>query len=378
MPTARVSGRSHRVAERVHQRRSGSVLPHSLHLGDAPMGYAQNGQRPRAARTARRVALIPPVTIQSSSAAMSVFSRRPGHSGRLLQSPRVRSGDRMPPTSSNDRDSASGNGPRSGPIIIGGCPRSGTTLLRLMLDSHPNIACGPELKMIPAVATAYTRMRRIFGANLHDTYGVDDAELAERFGDLIVGLLAGYLQRQGKTRIAEKTPQNVHAFAVLPRLLPRSPLIHLIRDGRDVVCSLMKQTWIDPATGKPHGYTRDVRLAAEYWVKCVQEGRAVPGDRRGNYYELLYERLVEDPEGEMRKLLEFIGEPWDAAVLAFHNDEHDFARSEVPSHGTARFSAVHTSSVGRWRREWNERDRAAVNAVAGPLLAELGYGGEGW
>jgi len=263
--------------------------------------------------------------------------------------------------------------PAGPPIIVGGCPRSGTTLLRLILDSHPAIACGPEFKMLGAVATAYLRMRRLFGPVLRESYGVDERMMAERFGDLITGLLEPYRVERGKRRVAEKTPQNVHAFAALSIMLPRSPLVHLIRDGRDVIVSLLEQRWIDPATGEPLGYTQDIRQAAQHWVKSIGDGRAVPAERRAGYHEVRYEKLVTEPERELRSLFAFLGERWDPVVLRFHEIEHDFAASEIPSHGSARFAPIHASSIGRWRERWSEEDRAIVKEVAGDMLIALEY-----
>jgi hypothetical protein len=258
------------------------------------------------------------------------------------------------------------------PIIIGGCPRSGTTLLRVMLDSHPNIACGPELKAIHLVAMAFATMHKAFGENLQAHYGISEQRLAGIFGDQIKALLEPYRRRTGKPRIAEKTPQNIEVFPFLFHLLPGSPLIHVIRDGRDVVCSLLAERWVSPITGNVLDYTQDPRQAAEFWVKTLVDARPMRGrGYAGVYTEVRYEDLVQKPEPTLKRLLDFIGEPWDPAVLDFHRRAHDLPSAESGSRGVDR--PLHEQSIGRWRRDLGERERAAVKEVAGATLMELGY-----
>jgi len=263
------------------------------------------------------------------------------------------------------------------PIIVGGCPRSGTTLLRLVLDSHPNIACGPELKLLNPLAHSFLQIRNAFGPILRDGYGLTDADLAESFGRQIEFLLEKYAGRPGARRRAEKTPQNIHVFAQIAMMLPESPLVHVIRDGRDVVSSLLRQRWINPATGQPVPYNRDARIAAQYWVKAVNDGRAVPAAARSRYLEIRYEDVVNDSERALRRLFDFVGEPWDPVVLRFHEHPHDFSRDEAGSHGTDLQKPIYTRAIGRWKTDLDDAQKAAVKDVAGALLEELGYGSSG-
>jgi protein-tyrosine sulfotransferase len=258
------------------------------------------------------------------------------------------------------------------PIIIGGCPRSGTTLLRVMLDSHPNIVCGPELKAIHLIAMAFATMHRAFGANLKEHYDISDERLAEIFGDQIRALLDPYRRKSGKSRIAEKTPQNIDVFPFLYHLLPGSPLIHVVRDGRDVVCSLLAQTWDNPLTGSALAYTRDAGKAAEFWVSTMTNAKPLRGRAYAEVYaEVRYEDLVLRPEPTLRRLLQFIGEPWDAAVLSFDRQPHDLPATEAGSRDVSR--PLHAASIGRWQRDLRARDKAVVKEVAGQTLLELGY-----
>lgn len=257
------------------------------------------------------------------------------------------------------------------PIFVGGAGRSGTTLIRVILDSHPHIACGPELKVTPILAGLWHNFQTVHSQPLKE-YLLTPADVNRIFRDFIVSLLEKYRLQSGKPRIAEKSPNNVFFFQHLHQIFPDSPLIHVIRDGRDVVCSLLEMDWVNPQTGQPIDYTRDARKAADYWVTAVRVGRKarqIPSIRP-RYLELRYESLVNEPEQELRKLFSFIEEPWDAAVLDYHRQRRNLA-GESSAEQVSR--PLYSASVGRWRNDLKPEDRDAVKEVAGDLLAELGY-----
>jgi hypothetical protein len=128
------------------------------------------------------------------------------------------------------------------PIFIGGAGRSGTTLLRVILDSHPNIACGPELKITPFIASYWYDFQTRYSQILKE-YLIGENEINEIFSRMIISLLERYRIDQGKIRIAEKTPHNVTIFSHLHKIFPESPLVHVVRDGRDVISSLLTMDW---------------------------------------------------------------------------------------------------------------------------------------
>jgi protein-tyrosine sulfotransferase len=261
------------------------------------------------------------------------------------------------------------------PIFLGGAGRSGTTLLRVILDSHPDIACGPEFKLIPGIALHWARAIKEFRPVL-ESYAVTPQIYNNAYRTLIESLLGPYLARSGKKRIAEKTPNNVLFFYHLSRIFPDSPLVHLVRDGRDVVCSLLTMDWKDPLTGAPVEYTRNAERAANYWVEAVNAGRRAGESMevRRNYYEIRYEDIVEKPEPTLRALFEFLGEPWDRSVLDFHSRSRELA-GESSAEQVSR--GIYRSSVGRWKEQLKEADKETVKRIAGDLLIRLGYAADG-
>lgn len=248
------------------------------------------------------------------------------------------------------------------PIFIGGAGRSGTTLLRVILDTHSRIACGPELKALPQICwqrdVLFAHEEEFRDACLAPDY------LDELYRDLIYGLIEPYRLARGKARAAEKSPSNIFWFSTLARLFPESPLIHIIRDGRDVVASLLRQNWLDPKTGDKPRYTTDPASAALYWKRCVEAGRSCSAK---HYIEVRYEDLVSNPTATLVRLLDQIGEPFEPEMLRFGNHAHGLGPQDEVA------PQITTASVGRWRKELSGAQLLAVTDTAGPLLKALGY-----
>jgi hypothetical protein len=261
---------------------------------------------------------------------------------------------------------------QTGPIFIGGAGRSGTTLLRTMLDAHPRICCGPELKILPAIAEWYQVLTQSF-AGVMKTYGNSAADLQAQFRLFVEGLVANFRKAAGKPRWAEKTPHNVLFSIPLGEIFPDARFLHVVRDGRDVACSLVTMEWINPMTGLKWDYVQTIGNAARYWREVVQTVRqhASHPTVAGRVLEVRYEALIADPEGTLRSILNYVGEPWDNAVLSYHKKD----RSHEPIEASTRqaLQPISTSSQGRWRKQMTEADKQAFKAEAGALLRELGY-----
>lgn len=261
-------------------------------------------------------------------------------------------------------------GPPSPPIFVGGAGRSGTTLLRVMLDSHSRISCGPELKVLPSVASLWVDLRTRWASTLADSH-VRDADVDRAFGRLITSLLEPQRQATGKARVAEKSPNNVFVFGHLHRMFPDAAFVHMVRDGRDVVASLLSMDWTT-TDGTPIAYTRDARLAARYWASAVNAARAFAKSATDpvHFHEMRYEDLVTDPEDTLRALFAFLGEAWEPAVLAYHEMPHDLGHESSTPQAV---QPITPTAAGRWQRELSAPDRQAVKEEIGDLLLELGY-----
>jgi hypothetical protein len=279
------------------------------------------------------------------------------------------------------------------PFIVG-VARSGTTLLRLMLDAHPELAIPPETHFIPKVVKACDEpgdpRERVFELiTTHrrwPDYGLDAGELRSRLdpidpltaGDALRAFYGLYAERRGKPRWGDKTPSYVRRMRRVESALPEAHFVHLVRDGRDVALSQVEVDFGPDA----------VEDAARDWVEGIGKARR-QARRVRRYIELRYEDLVADPEPPLRRVCEFIELPWDETMLDYHEGAsdrmaevaRDFERGGGPAIPASVRASRHTrvaeppqrERAGRWRNDMTAADRERFEAIAGELLAELGY-----
>ena len=270
--------------------------------------------------------------------------------------------------------------PGGPPVLVLGVRRSGTTLLRVMLDRHSELAVPDESYFVPQLADRHLRhvdpdefvddLRRI------DTLAEWDvplervrARLTERMpiGTAIATVYAVYAEERGKRRWGDKTPMYMQNLRLLERLFPDAFFVHLIRDGRDAAMSflsmpkgLMTETWMQP---------RDVATFASQWraeVKAAQRlGRRV-GDQR--YLEVRYEDLVGDVESVLRRISTFARLPYEPAMADYAGNVDVSTKPHQQS-----LKQPPTAGLRNWRLQMSPEDVGAFDRIAGDLLDELGY-----
>jgi hypothetical protein len=280
------------------------------------------------------------------------------------------------------------------PFVVG-MNRSGTTLLRMMLDAHPQLTMPPETHFVPDLiracrkpgATPESALEAMKSHREWEDFGFTD-EQALAWLRALPGLKPGaavrafyeaYAAKEGKPRYGEKTPRYVGKMRQIQTALPEARFVHVIRDGRDVALSVLDRTVRDI----------DATHVAGRWKRKIEKAReAAPN--LSHYTEVRYEDLITDTEPTLRRVCEFIALDWDPAVLDYHERSADrlgeMARA-LPSDGKSqdlsveRRMATHAMTtkppdadrVSRWKRQMSEPDRQAFEEVAGDMLAELGY-----
>nr|MBA2296496.1 sulfotransferase [Actinomycetota bacterium] len=277
--------------------------------------------------------------------------------------------------------------------------RSGSTLLRLMLDSHPAMAIPLETHFVPDLIKA-RRWERADADRLaevvttHRRWGdfhLDADELRRRFnvvepleiGELVRAFYELYAEQQGKSRWGDKTPGYVREMIRIEHVLPEARFIHLIRDGRDVALSVLGMEW-GPDT---------VEGAARRWKKRVMRGREQAA-RLPHYLEVRYEDLILDTEPTLLRICEYIELDFDEAMLRYYERAEErlsekardlyrgpdrpavSAEHRMRSHALAK-EPPKADRVYRWREKMTLEQRAEFEAEAGDLLADLGYEVEG-
>ena len=252
------------------------------------------------------------------------------------------------------------------PIIVFGAPRSGTTYLQRMLSSHPRVAVTNEVRVF---AWAHHALNDL----------VDDRRMLQRYREPFRHLLAAQLPDTIRALYREIAPEaeywgdkNPHygdarhlgCLDTVLALFPAARFLHVIRDGRAVVASLMRSHHM---SGKPWA---DFERAMQIWAAHVDIGRQfgarVPG---GQYLEARYEDVVADDLEWGRRIFAFLG-------IDFHPQVEEFVgRQRVER--TPLSSPTRDLAAGASQTEWDvvltREQQEAVRGVLGDRLAELGY-----
>jgi hypothetical protein len=293
--------------------------------------------------------------------------------------------------------SKSSDGARPPVPFIVGVGRSGTTMLRLMLDAHPQLTIPPETHFVPELIEAIDEgagpERAVDVMRSVRQWGdlqMDAEEVLARLqaieewnaGNALRTFYAIYAERQGKPRFGEKTPAYVRKMRLIERAMPEARFVHVIRDGRDVALSRWKRT-LGEGKRAPAGQV------GEGWQRRIRRAQR-QGKRLRHYKELRYEDLVTDTEPNLRRIAEFLELEWDPAMLTYYEHAADrmaemardlpAAEGKPTRPGEERMQAhamtqkpPDPSAMYRWKEKMEPSDVAAFDAAAGELLTELGY-----
>ncbi len=265
-------------------------------------------------------------------------------------------------------------------IVVLGTPRSGTTLLRRLLDAHPNIACPPETYVLSGAARFLHEETFAQGLRIGALFGLgyagfEEAEVLERLRRFAFGFFEDAAAKAGKGRWAEKTAFDAfHVEAIRKLCQGHVKFICLHRHGLDVACSLAD------LVEKTGGYVEELhRYLARYPQPLEAYGRAWV-DTAGAVEDLAeadegalsirYEDLTRDPEATLRAVLEFVGEPWHEGIV-----ESALGSSKSVGFGdwkTYARGTVDASSVARWKK-LPRATQALLAEVCNPTLTRLGY-----
>jgi hypothetical protein len=282
------------------------------------------------------------------------------------------------------------------PVIVG-TPRSGTTLLRFMLDAHPLLAIPPETGFLmqanyirgegDAARDALFDLITGFppAGPTWDDFSLTrdelrfELELVEPF-EVAHGIRAFYrlyANHQKKARYGDKTPLYCAHIGAIRQTLPEARFIHIIRDGRDTALSL-RPLWFAPG--------KDITSLATQWRNLVRTARAAAGQ---DYLEIRYERLLTSTETVLREICAFIELPFDPAMLRYfervperlkqHVTRLDASGEVVVTHeqrvmqDKLLMEPPQQERIFRWKEEMTATEQSEFRAAAGDLLQELDY-----
>ncbi len=252
------------------------------------------------------------------------------------------------------------------PIFILGFPRSGTTLLEQALSRHPNIAAGDELPFINELSDAVPRLLGSplpYPEALSELWMGDNRRGLELLRDLYLrkAEMRGVIE-PGKAWFTDKMPLNEMHLGLISLLFPHSPLIHVLRHPLDVVLSVFSHHLT-------HGYhcAYELETIARHYVRVMDLVRHYRAEMALRYLPLRYEDVVVDMAASMRRVLGFIGEPFDERCVDFQNNPRV---AHTPSYAQVSEGLYDRA---RFRHRHYIRHLEPLIPVLRPIIDYLGY-----
>jgi Sulfotransferase family len=271
------------------------------------------------------------------------------------------------------------------PVFIVGSMRSGTTLLRLMLNEHPDVAIPAESHFLSLLFDRFDPAAQLSGPELEEAAAIVagsepwQRDFAHTGGELRVAVgsgpiaLAQFITRVFRLEIGpaaarwgDKTPHYLNRVRALVTCFPAAKVIATVRDPRDNYLSLAPRDWV--------GHTPwDIGRYLARNGRLLQRWRAEYPDT--TFTVVRYEDLVLDTDRTLRSLCEFLGIPFDARMETFfRNAEHNVQGWELDIGAHEKLlRAPSSEDVGRWKREGSRVANAEIEALTVDLIDEYGY-----
>jgi tetratricopeptide (TPR) repeat protein len=246
-------------------------------------------------------------------------------------------------------------------------PRSGTTLLEQVLDSHPDLVSGDELPVL--ADTAYLPLCMPWPGEMPVPEILDQtpaARILEVRQDYWRAMSGALRQEIGNRVLLDKNPALTGLLPVVARVFPEMKIIFALRDPRDVVVScFMQQLPLNPVSV----HFLMIEGVANYYAATMKGWLKFRGALRNPWIEVRYEQLVANLEGEARKVCEFLEIPWDDAVLNYR------IRAQEKHVHSPTYEAVtkplYTKAIGRWR-EYKDQLAPCLSTLQ-PYVEAFGY-----
>jgi hypothetical protein len=261
-------------------------------------------------------------------------------------------------------------------VFIVGMPRSGTKLLRDLLNHHTDIAIFPhETHFFRPLQEQFRKYGDVTNWNAFSKLYHDfkDATFFKRmelrgltitaeawhrqlegaeFRDLLQALFSTYSQITGCSIVGDKTPSYITQLPMLGSCFPNAKFIHIIRDPRDYALSIRK------------AWRKDLRRATQRWKQSIRKCRLDASSLA--YLEVHYEELVAMPQESLTRVCGFLDLPFQANMLVFSRPSENIG-------DTRDAMTVVKHNVDKWREQLDADEVRQVELIAGALMHELGY-----
>lgn len=261
------------------------------------------------------------------------------------------------------------------PFFIIGAPRSGTTLLSVLLANHSDVYIDgesvglnladnierykvylsmdlnrPRTEVLrEVIQNSYkNRLARILDVNLLDQH--------EDVRSFALHSIQQFTEQQGKKVWGDKTPELIFKVPELLQWFPTARFIHVVRDGHANATSLHKRQYMD------------LRLATQHWKDCNAYGLALEHILgKSQYLMVKYEEVLACPEEELKKVCTFLGIPYEASMLALEK------REDTGTEDSYVGKQIDASKVGKWKQQLSAQQIATIEQIGADLLHHFGY-----
>ncbi len=270
------------------------------------------------------------------------------------------------------------------PVFVLGCPRSGTTVLYHMLLSAGDFAIyRAESNVFSVLAPRFGRMRsesdrrelmaHWLKSKLFRVSGLAEQEITDRIvrecrnaGDFLRIFMEAIARKQKVNRWADCTPDHLLHIPEIKREIPNALVIHIIRDGRDVALSYVRQGWSYPLPWDRDEY---LSVAGLYWEWIVRRGREYGKALGADYREVRFEELVTRPRETLSGLSDFVGQDLDYDRIR----QNAVGSVREPNSSFEGESGESFNPVERWKTKMSTTQSAGFDHLIGSFLQELGY-----
>ncbi|MEM9941938.1 MAG: sulfotransferase [Planctomycetota bacterium] len=253
------------------------------------------------------------------------------------------------------------------PIFVIGMFRSGTTLVRYLLDSHSEIACPPESRFM-IYLKPWLHDDRCSGG--FAALGYDKDHVRSRIRNTISYFMENYAASKGKQRWADKTPEYIDCVSFLHELYPDAKFILLFRNPVDQIYSNVHSgLGASDRLAEFMSYgSSPIEAGADYWNGKAQRILDFETKNPQSCFRLRYEDLCDQPEQQLQSLFDFLGSCYESSVLEYYRFDHDYG-AEDGKVSTTRKIRRSSSSLA----DWDTAELAKVIAKTRPLATKLGY-----
>lgn len=262
-------------------------------------------------------------------------------------------------------------------VFIVGCARSGTTWLQIILASHPDIATVRETHLFDRyLGSIYSHWIAEESSNSKDGLRVllaqSDLDTACRqFADVVFDKIGA--RNPGAKIMLEKTASHLKCWRLIKRLYPDALFLHIVRDPRAVVSSVLavgRESWGE-------GIPQDVTEAARFWRSNVRIGRDELSQLGSDYLEVRYEDLSAEPDRELTRIYSWLGIPalpYDRGRFSIERlrDRRTQGAPSEPS-WDERENFFRRGEAEGWQRDFTPDQIEIIEALCGDLMEEIGY-----